>query len=64
MPQPLAAIVAAKDQESRHMVEPGLPERTMRQKRRNLLPQRRIVHNHDVTLLKVAFRRGAQGQGA
>jgi hypothetical protein len=64
MPQALAAIVAAENQESRRVVEPGLSERPVRQKRRDVLPQLHIVHDHDVALLKIAFRRRAQGKRA
>src|SRR5882762_6157213 len=64
MPQALAAVVAAEDQESRRVVEPGLSERAVRQQGNDLLPQLRIVHDHDVALLKIAFRRRAQSQCA
>ena len=60
MPQPLAAVVAAEDQEGRRVIEPGLSERAVCQKRNDLLPQLRIVHDHDVALLEIAFRRRAQ----
>src|SRR5437660_9915828 len=64
MPQPLAAVVAAEDQEGRRVIEPGLSERAVCQKRNDLLPQLRIAHDHDVALLEIAFRRRAQCQCA
>ena len=60
VPLPLAAVVAAEDQQHRDLAQPCLPGRALGERRENFLFQPRIVHDDDVALLEIAFGRRAQ----
>src|SRR5262249_920291 len=63
VPKPLTAIIAAKDQQCWHALDPRLPYRPFREWREDALFQSRIIDDDDVALLKVAFRRRAKREG-